>query len=129
MRIGVDYTAAVRQGGGIGRYTRELMRAVVAQMPPGSTSVSLPARPAPAGGLGPKAGIGPKQGGQGRGLGGAGGPPEPPEPAFRFPEPFPVPTGLNLGLGPVLLGRRIWRPFPLAGSEWARWGQGWENLS
>ncbi len=34
MRIGVDYTAAVRQGGGIGRYTRELMRAVVAQMPP-----------------------------------------------------------------------------------------------
>lgn len=34
MRIGVDYTAAVRQGGGIGRYTRELMRAVVARMPP-----------------------------------------------------------------------------------------------
>ena len=30
MRIGVDYTAAVRQGGGIGRYSRELMRAVVA---------------------------------------------------------------------------------------------------
>jgi glycosyltransferase involved in cell wall biosynthesis len=28
LRIGVDYTAAVRQGGGIGRYTRNLMRAV-----------------------------------------------------------------------------------------------------
>lgn len=29
MRIGVDYTAAVWQGAGIGRYTRELIRAVV----------------------------------------------------------------------------------------------------
>lgn len=28
MRIGVDYTAAVRQGGGIGRYTRNLVRAL-----------------------------------------------------------------------------------------------------
>ncbi len=28
MRIGIDYTAAVRQGGGIGRYTRNLIRAV-----------------------------------------------------------------------------------------------------
>jgi glycosyltransferase involved in cell wall biosynthesis len=28
MRIGVDYTAAVRQGGGIGRYTRNLIRAL-----------------------------------------------------------------------------------------------------
>lgn len=31
MRIGIDYTAAVWQGAGIGRYTRELVRAVVAQ--------------------------------------------------------------------------------------------------
>lgn len=30
MRIGIDYTAAVRQGGGIGRYTRNLIRAVAA---------------------------------------------------------------------------------------------------
>ncbi|MGD9046658.1 MAG: glycosyltransferase family 1 protein [Anaerolineae bacterium] len=29
MRIGIDYTAAVRQGGGIGRYTRNLIRALV----------------------------------------------------------------------------------------------------
>ncbi len=29
MRVGVDYTAAVWQGAGIGRYTRELIRAVV----------------------------------------------------------------------------------------------------
>lgn len=29
MRIGIDVTSAVVQGGGIGRYTRELMRAVV----------------------------------------------------------------------------------------------------
>ncbi len=28
MRIGIDYTAAVRQGGGIGRYTRNLVRAL-----------------------------------------------------------------------------------------------------
>ncbi len=28
MRIGIDYTAAVRQGGGIGRYTRNLVRTV-----------------------------------------------------------------------------------------------------
>lgn len=28
MRIGIDYTAAVRQGGGIGRYTRNLIRAL-----------------------------------------------------------------------------------------------------
>ena len=31
MRIGIDYTSAVWQGAGIGRYTRELIRAVVAQ--------------------------------------------------------------------------------------------------
>ncbi len=31
MNIGVDYTAAAWQGAGIGRYTRELMRAVIAQ--------------------------------------------------------------------------------------------------
>jgi glycosyltransferase involved in cell wall biosynthesis len=30
MRVGIDYTAAVWQGAGIGRYTRELIRAVVA---------------------------------------------------------------------------------------------------
>ena len=30
-RIGIDVTAAVLQGGGIGRYTRELVRALVAQ--------------------------------------------------------------------------------------------------
>ncbi len=30
MRIGIDYTAAVRQGGGIGRYTRELIGALLA---------------------------------------------------------------------------------------------------
>jgi glycosyltransferase involved in cell wall biosynthesis len=28
MRIGIDYTAAVRQGGGIGRYTRNLIRSL-----------------------------------------------------------------------------------------------------
>ncbi len=30
-RIGIDVTSAVIQGGGIGRYTRELVRALVAQ--------------------------------------------------------------------------------------------------
>jgi len=30
LRIGIDYTAAVRQGGGIGRYTRNLIRALAA---------------------------------------------------------------------------------------------------
>jgi glycosyltransferase involved in cell wall biosynthesis len=30
MRIAVDYTAAVRQGGGIGRYTREIVSAILA---------------------------------------------------------------------------------------------------
>lgn len=30
MRIGIDYTAAVRQGAGIGNYTRELVRALAA---------------------------------------------------------------------------------------------------
>ena len=29
MRIGIDITAAVTQGGGIGRYTRELIHALV----------------------------------------------------------------------------------------------------
>ena len=29
MRIGIDYTAGVRQGGGIGRYTRELVQALL----------------------------------------------------------------------------------------------------
>lgn len=31
MRIGIDYTSAVRQGAGIGRYTRELVRALMRQ--------------------------------------------------------------------------------------------------
>jgi glycosyltransferase involved in cell wall biosynthesis len=31
MRIGIDYTAALRQGGGIGRYTRNLVQALAAQ--------------------------------------------------------------------------------------------------
>jgi glycosyltransferase involved in cell wall biosynthesis len=31
MRIGIDYTAAARQGGGIGRYTRELVVALLQQ--------------------------------------------------------------------------------------------------
>jgi glycosyltransferase involved in cell wall biosynthesis len=31
MRVGIDYTAAVWQGAGIGRYTRELVRAVVGE--------------------------------------------------------------------------------------------------
>ena len=34
MRIGIDYTAAARQGAGIGRYTRELIAAVLALQPP-----------------------------------------------------------------------------------------------
>lgn len=33
MRIGIDYTAAAWQGAGIGRYTRELVHAIVAQGP------------------------------------------------------------------------------------------------
>jgi hypothetical protein len=31
MKIGIDYTAAVWQGAGIGRYTRELVRAIIEQ--------------------------------------------------------------------------------------------------
>src|SRR5512139_1651329 len=34
MRIGIDYTSAATQGAGIGRYTRELMRAVLARPSP-----------------------------------------------------------------------------------------------
>ncbi len=30
MKIGIDYTSAATQGAGIGRYTRELMRALLA---------------------------------------------------------------------------------------------------
>ena len=30
MRVGIDYTSAATQGAGIGRYTRELMRALLA---------------------------------------------------------------------------------------------------
>ena len=30
MRIGIDYTSAATQGAGIGRYTRELLRAMLA---------------------------------------------------------------------------------------------------
>ncbi|MCJ7550673.1 MAG: glycosyltransferase family 4 protein, partial [Anaerolineae bacterium] len=36
MRIGIDYTAAARQGGGIGRYTRELVTAVLAAQSAGA---------------------------------------------------------------------------------------------
>ncbi len=56
MRIGFDATAAVRQGGGIGRYTRELLRALgevdgasgyrlIYAAPPGSRTFPLPALP------------------------------------------------------------------------------------
>src|SRR5689334_20555639 len=31
MRVGIDYTPAIWQGAGIGRYTRELIQAIVAQ--------------------------------------------------------------------------------------------------
>jgi hypothetical protein len=31
LRIGIDYTAAIWQGAGIGRYTRELVRAIIAR--------------------------------------------------------------------------------------------------
>lgn len=31
MRVAIDYTAATRQGGGIGRYARELVKAILAQ--------------------------------------------------------------------------------------------------
>jgi len=34
MRIGIDYTAAARQGGGIGRCTRELVSAILAEQTP-----------------------------------------------------------------------------------------------
>ncbi|MCU0521831.1 MAG: glycosyltransferase family 4 protein [Anaerolineae bacterium] len=34
MRIGIDFTAAARQGGGIGRCTRELVGAILAEHPP-----------------------------------------------------------------------------------------------
>jgi len=34
VRIGIDYTAAARQGGGIGRCTRELVSAILAEQPP-----------------------------------------------------------------------------------------------
>ena len=30
MKVGIDYTSAATQGAGIGRYTRELMRALLA---------------------------------------------------------------------------------------------------
>lgn len=42
MRIGIDYTAAVRQGAGIGRYTRELVRAL-AKLDQGNDYVLLAA--------------------------------------------------------------------------------------
>ncbi len=57
MRIGLDATPAVRQGGGIGRYTRELLRALAAAdqttrfrlfyaAPAGAPGHALPALPA-----------------------------------------------------------------------------------
>ncbi|NWF81199.1 MAG: glycosyltransferase family 4 protein [Chloroflexi bacterium] len=48
MRIGVDYTAAVWQGAGIGRYTRELMRATVGHAPELSFRLFYAARGLPA---------------------------------------------------------------------------------
>ena len=39
MRIGIDYTSAATQGAGIGRYTRELMRALLAQPSPHTYSL------------------------------------------------------------------------------------------
>ena len=39
MRIGIDYTSAATQGAGIGRYTRELLRALLAL--PSDNSYSL----------------------------------------------------------------------------------------
>ena len=48
-RIAIDYTSAVRQGGGIGRYTRELVRALVAQDPSSQyTLLVADPRPSPA---------------------------------------------------------------------------------
>lgn len=49
-RIAIDYTSAVRQGGGIGRYTRELVRALVAQDPHNRYTLFVAdPRPSPAG--------------------------------------------------------------------------------
>src|SRR4051812_5178240 len=56
LRVGFDATPAVRQGGGIGRYTRELLRAIAAAdtathyrlfyaSPPGAAAHALPALP------------------------------------------------------------------------------------
>ncbi len=39
MRIGIDYTSAATQGAGIGRYTRELMRALLAMPAPHTYSL------------------------------------------------------------------------------------------
>jgi glycosyltransferase involved in cell wall biosynthesis len=39
MRIGIDYTSAATQGAGIGRYTRELMRALLAMPSPHTYSL------------------------------------------------------------------------------------------
>ena len=44
--IGIDATAALTQGGGIGRYTRELIRALVAEAP--HNHYTLFSAPAPA---------------------------------------------------------------------------------
>ncbi len=41
MRIGIDYTSAATQGAGIGRYTRELMRALLATPSPHQYSFFL----------------------------------------------------------------------------------------
>jgi glycosyltransferase involved in cell wall biosynthesis len=53
LHIGLDYTSAVRQGGGIGRYTRELVRALLALDPTNRYTLlvadprPLPAPPGP----------------------------------------------------------------------------------
>ena len=43
MKIGIDYTSAATQGAGIGRYTRELMRALLALPSDNHYSSSTPA--------------------------------------------------------------------------------------
>lgn len=44
MKIGIDYTSAATQGAGIGRYTRELMRAILAQPSPHQFSLFYASR-------------------------------------------------------------------------------------
>lgn len=52
MRIGIDYTSAVRQGAGIGRYTRELIRALAALDRDNEYTLFVAAGGLPSGGTG-----------------------------------------------------------------------------